>query len=297
MHTSKKVFYILAFCLALLLLVAFLLIPKSPKNLSPKIVTTNFISYDFARAVTGDSNSIKMLINPGSEIHDFEPTPEDIIAINNSELFIYVGGESDNWVFDLLKNNEISPEKTLRLMDFVEQRKDDEHIWTSLPNSIKLIREIEEKLVSLFPEKHTQYSENAENYIARLTKTDQEIREIVDNSNKKELIFADSFPFLYFVEEYGLNYFSAFPGCDEHSEPNANAISELIDKVKADNLKVVLKIELTNGKLANLVAEETGAKVLELNAAHNISREDFEKSLTFADIMEKNVEVLREALS
>lgn len=287
---------------------------KQDKN-TANIISSNFIGYDFARAVTGDASNISMLIKPGTESHSFEPTPEDIINIRKADLFIYVGGESDEWIEDLFKNNEVSEEKTLRLMDLVEVKEEelpdgmeeheheheevteyDEHIWTSPVNAIKLVNGIKDKLSEIHPENKDIYTKNADSYTSRLFDIDQKFRDVIANSNKKELIFGDRFPFRYFVDEYGLDYYAAFPGCSEQTEASSQTIAFLINKAKSDNIKTILKIELTSDKLAKTIADEVGAKVLTLNAAHNISSEDFEKGVTYVDIMESNVDVLKEAL-
>lgn len=298
----------------------------SQNKKTTNIISSNFVGYDFARAVTGDKSEVAMLLKPGSEMHDFEPAPEDIINIKNADLFIYVGGESDEWVEDLLEDNEIPEEKTLRLMDLVEAKEEelsegmegheheseesheehehhheeeveyDEHVWTSPVNAIKLVNGIKEKLSKIYPENENIYTKNADAYTSRLSDIDKKIRDVVANGNKKELIFGDRFPFRYFVDEYGLNYYAAFPGCSEQTEASSKTIAFLINKAKSDNIKTILKIELTSDKLAKSIAEEAGAKVMTLNAAHNISSEDFEKDVTYADIMENNVEVLKEAL-
>ncbi len=315
---SKLIGGILAIALILGVSI-FTVIKLSQSKKTASIISSSFVGYDFARAVTGDNSEVTMLIKPGSEMHDFEPTPEDIINIKNADLFIYVGGESDEWVEDLLKDNEIPEEKTLRLMDLVEIKEEelsegmeehehehehhheeeveyDEHIWTSPVNAIKLVDGVKDKLSKIYPENKDVYAKNADTYTSRLSEIDQKIRNVVSSSNKKELIFGDRFPFRYFVDEYGLNYYAAFPGCSEQTEASSKTIAFLINKVKSDNVKVVLKIELTSDKLAKSIADETNAKVMTLNAAHNISSEDFEKGVTYADIMESNVEVLKEAL-
>ena len=304
------------------------------------VLSTNFIGYDLARAVVGDAGvEVSMLLKPGAEMHDFEPTPEDIIKIREADLFIYVGGESDEWVEEMLDNNEISEEKVLRLMDLVDVKEEelvegmeedyedeeghehadgeyvdeehadeeehehadgeveyDEHVWTSPVNVMKMVDGAREKLAMIYPEKRETFERNAEEYNARLMDIDRKIREVVTESARKELIFGDRFPFRYFVDEYGLDYYAAFPGCSEQTEASSQTIAFLIDKAKAEGVKVILKIELTSDKLAQTIADEAGAKVMTLNAAHNISQEDFERGVTYAEIMEGNLEVLREAL-
>lgn len=320
-RTAKnKPFKIIAgiLAIAIILSISIFTVIKISQNKKPaNIISSNFIGYDFARAVTGDKSGISMLLKPGAETHNYEPTPEDIINIKNADLFIYVGGESDEWIEDLLKDNEISKEKTLRLMDLVEVKKEelsegmeetsaehepeeaeyDEHIWTSLNNAIKLVEGIKEKLSGIYPENKALYAQNTTNYISRLSEIDQKIRHLVASSNQKELIFGDRFPFRYFTDEYGLNYYAAFPGCSEQTEPSSQTIAFLINKAKADHIKTILKIELTSDKLASNIASEVGAKVLTLDSAHNISSENFDKGLTYADIMEHNIEVLKEALN
>ncbi len=268
-----------------------------------KIIAANFIGYDFIRAVTGESSRVEMILKPGEEVHNFEPTPEEIIKIKKADLFIYTGGESDEWIEKLLKDNEVEAEKTLRLMDLVELREEegeegeyDEHIWTSPVNAMKLIEGVREKLTEIYPEEKEKFNQNAKNYSEKFSKFDQEIRKIIENGKRKELVFGDRFPFLYLVREYGLDYYAAFSGCSEQIEASSQTISFLIKKVREDKIPVILKIELTSDKLARSIAEETGAKVLELNAAHNVSEEDFRKGTTYAEMMEKNIGVLREAL-
>ena len=299
----------------------------SQNKKTTNIIATNFIGYDFARAVTGDKTKVSMLLKPGVEMHDFEPTPEDIINIKKADLFIYVGGESDKWVKDLLKDNEISEGKTLRLMDLVEVKEEelsegmeghghvseeatgehehehnedkteyDEHIWTSPVNAIKLVNAIKDKLSNIYPENETIYAKNANAYTSHLSNIDQRIRDIIANGHKKELIFGDRFPFRYFVDEYGLDYYAAFPGCSEQTEASSQTIAFLANKAKTSNVNTILKIELTSDKLAKSIADEVGASVMVLNAAHNISSDDFENGVTYADIMEGNIEVLKEAL-
>ena len=119
----------------------------------------------------------------------------------------------------------------------------------------------------------------------------------MDNAKRKEIIVADRFPFRYFVDEYGLTYYAAFPGCATDTEANAATIAFLTDKVKNDGIPVVFHIELSNEKICESISESTGAKSELLNAVHNISKSDFEAGVTYIDLMEHNVKVLKEALN
>ena len=281
---------------------------KQVKNEKTKIVTTNFPCYDFVRAITKDVDNIEvdMLVTPGSEIHDYEPTPKDIINIKKSKLFVYTGGESDNWVKKIIKENN-----NVKIMDLVDLKKEelvegmegedeeeyDEHVWTSPKNAIKIIDKLKEKIIKIDNKNKNEYEKNAEEYIKKIKEIGKEIENIVKTSKRKTIVFADRFPFRYFTDEYGLEYYAAFKGCSESTEASSKTITFLIKKIKEEKIPVVFHIELSNKKIAKVISKETNTKILELNSAHNISKKDFEKGITYVDIMKKNIESLREALN
>jgi zinc transport system substrate-binding protein len=256
-----------------------------------------------------------MLLKPGAEMHSYEPTPQDIINISNADIFIYVGGDSDNWIEDVLKDINTDKTKIIKLMDLVdvveeehvegmeeheeeeEEVEYDEHVWTSPINAITIINKLKEEIIKVDNDNKSLYEDNSNNYTNELSNIDNEIRSLVKNAKRKELIFGDRFPIRYFVEEYGLSYYAAFPGCSEQTEASAKTITFLINKVKKDNIPVIFHIELSNGNIAKTIAEETGAKVLEFKTAHNISQDDFDAGITYVDIMKSNIEVLKEAIN
>ncbi|MCI6737419.1 MAG: metal ABC transporter substrate-binding protein [Intestinibacter sp.] len=291
-----------------------------------QIVVTSFPQYDFARAVAKDEADISMLIKPGVESHSYEPTPEDIQKIENSDLFIYTGGENDEWVEGILDSLDTSKTKIVKLEDCVTLIEEDEtvglegvsthshddyedsdhehsseieydeHVWTSPKNAIKIIEKIESVLCELDEEKQETYKKNAEEYISEINDIDAQIRNIVKHAKRKTLVFGDRFPFKYFVEEYGLDYKAAFPGCSDEMEPSADTISYLINFIKKENIPVVLHVELSNEKVANTLAEETNTKTMCLNAVHNVSQQDFEKRVTYVSLMRENIKTLKVAL-
>ena len=287
------------------------------KNDKITIMTTNFPSYDFVRAIVGDSDtiSVEMLLKPGAEMHDFEPTPKDIGKIDKSRLFIYTGGDSDEWVDDILKDINTKKTKQVKMMDIVnlvieehkegmesdeeekEEEEYDEHVWTSLENAIIIIDYLKDEIIKIDPDNKDIYEANAKKYIDQIKEVDNEFKQVVSTAKRKEIIFGDRFPLRYFTLEYGLDYYAAFPGCSEQTEASAKTISFLINKVKEDNIPVVFKVELSSGKIADTIAKESNSKVLEFNSAHNISKKDFDKGITYVDIMKSNVKVLKEALN
>ena len=301
--------------LAAILLVGFALIlalaPARKKSEKLSIVATNFPAFDFARAVAGDRAEIKMLIRPGVETHDFEPTPSDIIDIKNSQLFVFVGGESDDWVENILNDLDVEKTKIFKMMDSValveeeitegmegdsDEKEYDEHVWTSLKNAQKIVNGIKTELINISPENKDFFEENAKNYLEKLKNLDAEFEKIVRNGNRKTLVFGDRFPFRYLVDDYGLDYFAAFPGCSEQTEASSQTLAFLVDKIKSENIPVVLKIEQSSSKIARTLSDATGAKILTLNSAHTVSADDFKSGKTYVDLMTENLKVLEEAL-
>ena len=275
------------------------------------VVATIFPAYDFARAVAGDRADITMLLPPGSEIHSYEPTPQDIIRIQNCDVFIYNGGDSDAWVDDVLssiKNDMIVVRMTGCVKTLDEENKagmtvheeggeePDEHVRTSPVNAEKISAAIEKALAEKDPAGAEDYAAALENYTAELQKLDTAFRNTVDSGVRRTLVFADRFPVRYFTEEYGLDYYAAYPGCAEDAEPSAKTVAFLIDKVRQEKVPYVLYIEFSNEKMADVICEDTGCGKLEFDSCHNVSKADFDSGTTYLELMWKNVDTLRKAL-
>lgn len=280
-----------------------------------RIVCTSFPCYDFARAVAGENADVRMLIRPGGEVHAYEPTPTDILDIAGCDLFIYIGGESDVWVDSILESFGEAAPQTLRLFDCVEALEEetlaemtfheameeeeepeyDEHIWTSPKNAVRMLRSVAEALGQILPQ--DAVAANAGNYIAQIEDLDAQIRELIQSAKRDTLVFADRFPLLYFVREYGLNYTAAFPSCTSESEPSAHTVAALIDRIRAEEIPVVFQLELSSGRVAQSIAGETGAAVRTFYSVQNITQTDFERGETYITLMEKNIDALKEALN
>jgi zinc transport system substrate-binding protein len=468
---------------------------ETANNGKPEVVAVNFPAYDFARQIAGDRVNLTMLLPPGAESHSFEPTPRDIIKIQNCDVFIYTGGETDVWVDRILESMDVSKKKIIRMMDAVdvveeeivegmeddehghedenftiedvkdrslpdwegewqsvypylldgtlnpvmehkaesgekttreyydqyktayvtdmdrvvitndsmtfyrngipvtsryaykgfgvitkddgslrvryqfeaignppngapkyvqfsdhliapgkaehfhlyagnesfaalmknpnpthyptyypsaltkdeivaemighdheEEKEYDEHVWTSPKNAQRIVRVIADALCEVDAADAAFFRQNADAYRVQLDELDREFQAVVDAAKRKTIVFGDRFPFRYFADAYGLTYFAAFPGCSTETEPSAATVAFLIDKIKAEKIPVVFHIELSNEKMADTIAEETGAKKRLLHAAHNISKRDFDNGVTFLKIQKANVPRLKEAL-
>ena len=290
--------------------------PELPQDGKPVIVTTLFPAYDFARQIAGERATVILLVPPGAEAHSFEPTAKDMIRIQESTLFFCNGGESEAWVEELLEDQQI---ETLRMLDCVDALEEetvegmqeifeeeegedeegpeyDEHVWTSPINAQILCRAIAARLSKLDPEHADDYAANAERYCAQLAELDGEFREIVSQSKRRTVIFADRFPLRYFTEEYGLEYYAAFPGCAEDTEPSARTVAYLIDRVREGEIPAVFYIEFSNEKMADVICEDTGCEKRLFHSCHSVTPEELAAGVSCVDLMRGNVESLREAL-
>ncbi len=280
------------------------------------IVTTVFPLYDFARNVAGDKANTDMLVTFGADVHSYEPTPRDIIKIIDSDLFINLGSSVDEWTDKVTEAADGKSLNTLSAMDSVDIKDEeavegmeeerghsehtpepDEHIWTSPKNAELIVKSICSALEKADPSNAGYYKKNAENYIYELNRLDGDIRSAVEGAKRKTVVFADRFPMRYFADEYGLEYFAAFPGCSSESEPSAATISFLIEKVKSEHIPVVFFTETSDGKVADTICEASGAEKLLFHSCHNITKQQFDGKATYISLMKQNLKALQTALN
>ena len=281
------------------------------------VVAIGFPSYDAARAVMKGAGEPYMLLPPGVDTHSYDPNPKDMMMVAEADLVVFAGGHSDAWVLSILDSLE-DPPASFALTDQVPllseelvegmehghaghghggEHSIDEHVWTSIANEITIVSRLADELSLLDEGNSALYRANAEAYAEELGSIDAEIRDIVASSRLDTLIFASRFPLLYFVEEYGLGYYAAFPGCAEETEPSARTVAFLIDKAEELGCRYVLNIEFSSPSIARTIADEAGCSVLVFYSMHNISAVDFAAGETYATLMRRNAGVLREALS
>ena len=286
---------------------------KVEESTNMNIVTTIFPAYDFARAVVGDTADLTMLLKPG-----VDAIMQTVKEKMESDIFIYNGGESEEWVEKILESLDTSKMTIIKMMDYVETKEEetvegmqeeeeeetseeeieyDEHIWTSPVNAIKIVKAIKDKIVKTDKNNSDLYESNASSYIEELESINTSFTNIVKDAKRKELVFGDRFPLRYFVDEYELKYSAAFPGCASEVEPSAKTIAFLIDKVNEEKIPVIFYIELSNQKVADSIKESTNVKTLLFHSCHNVTKEDFDSGVTYVDLMKKNVPNLKEALN
>ncbi len=329
----KKVF---AFLLSFALLVSCIVTCAGAEANQINIVTTIFPIYDWVREVVGDNAShanITLLLDNGVDLHSYQPTAQDILAISTADLFIYVGGESDEWVEDVLQSamnpnlkainlvdamgEDILTEEVVEGMEHDHDHEDsedheehdhehehedeaDEHVWLSLRNAGKLTKVIADTLSVIDPDYAEYYQANASAYIGKLADLDARYTDTVNGSAYKTILFGDRFPFRYLADDYGLTYFAAFSGCSAESEASFETIVFLAGKTDELGLPAVLTIEHPKTRIAETIVQATSAKnqkILVLDSMQGTTASDIQAGMTYLSVMESNLEVLKEALN
>lgn len=270
-----------------------------------------------------DRAEVTMLLDNGVDLHSYQPTADDIIKISDCDLFIYVGGESDGWVEDALKEATNKEMQVINLLDVLgEQVKEeevvegmeaeeeesedenepeyDEHVWLSLKNAETLCSAITDALEEIDPANKDAYAANAASYLEKLAALDGEYQTVVDNAARKTVLFGDRFPFRYLVDDYGLSYYAAFAGCSAETEASFETISFLAGKVDELGLPCVLTIEDAQHKIAETIVQNTSKKnqsILTLDSMQSTTSTDVANGTTYLSVMESNLDVLKQALN
>lgn len=294
-----------------------------------RIVTTIFPVYDWVRQILGDDiehAEVIMLLDSGADLHNFQPTAADILKIKQADVFVYIGGESDHWVENVLTVAENPARVTINLMEALgenlreeeivegmetskendhqdddeeEEKEYDEHIWLSLRNAGILVQVIASKMSEADPGYGDSYIKRAQGYTEELSKLDASYEEAVVNGTRKVLLFADRFPFRYLTDDYGLTYYAAFSGCSAESEASFETVMFLARKIDELELPVVLTIENPRTDLADTVIRSTKSgnqQVVSLNSMQSITADDLESGITYLSVMTQNLDALKQAL-
>ena len=289
---------------------------KSSVENKLKIVATIFPAYDFAHNIAGDSADVSLLLPPGVEAHSYEPTPKDMVLIQNCDIFICNGGESESWIDEIIDSLGDRDFTVIKMLDCAgklleedepdgaaQENKDgddleyDEHIWTSPVICADICNKITDAMCKRDAGNSSEYKDRCIKYSDKLLSLSRDIEKTVEGSKRKELIFGDRFPFKYFADEYGLRYYAAFPGCSTQTEPSAAAMARLIEKTNADKIPAIFYIEMSNRSVADTLSEATGAKELLFHSCHNLTRDELERGEDYLSLMRKNLENLKIALN
>lgn len=281
-----------------------------------KIISTVFPPYDLAKQIAGDNAEISILLPPGSEIHNYEPSAKDMIAIRNCDIFLYIGGENEQWAEKLINSNDTKNVTAVKLIDYVpvlsededehdhdhdheheHEHETDEHIWTSPKNAQLMLSAVYDAICKVDPSDKQTYTKNKDAYAKQLSDLDNAYRSAVDNAKNKTIVLADKFPFRYLAHEYGLEFSAAFAACSDESEPGVSTMIKLTKTIKENNIPAVYYLEFSSTKIADTLCDETGATKLMLHSCHNVSKQDIENNVSYVDLMKQNLENLKLTLN
>jgi zinc transport system substrate-binding protein len=272
----------------------------APTSERMAITTTLFPLYDMAKNIGQDKADVSLLLPPGTEAHSFDPKPSDIVRINQSDLFIFTGKFMEPWAEDLAKGvsnkNLVAVDSSFSttMIPGVFHDADepagslDPHIWLDFDNAKVMVDNITHALLEKDPSNATFYQKNADNYKNRLEQLDNQYRSTLSSCKRQEIVYGGHYAFGYLAKRYGIQYLAA-QGLSPDAEPTAKDLIALVAQIKKNNIPFIFYEELTSPKIAETLANETSAKMLLLNAAHNITKEDFENNISFLSIMEENL--------
>ena len=284
------------------------------------IVTTIFPEYDWVRNIAGDNIGnidLTLLCDNGVDMHSFQPTASDIVKISSCDVFVYVGGESDEWVEDVLKEAVNKKMQVVKLMDVIGesaveeeivegmQAEDDEeeggveydeHVWLSLKNAQKCVLAISAAMGAVDPTNNMNYYMNSIGYNNTLHELDLKYEEAVNNAGRDTLLFADRFPFRYLIDDYNLNYYAAFAGCSAETDASFDTVVFLAGKVDELGLNAVITIDSGDQAIAKTIIENTSSKNQEILVMDSMQSTKTSDNRSYVEIMESNLEVLEKAL-
>jgi zinc transport system substrate-binding protein len=275
-----------------------------------RVVASLFPLYDFARQIGKEKAGVVLLVPPGAEPHSFEPRPGDILKIHEADMFLYTGEAMEPWIEEILKGiNKQTPivvdsgkeimmtgEHADKGSAGHEHGKDDPHIWLDFSNAEKMVDAILDGFVRADPSHRAFYMKNAEAYKQQLQSLDKKYFDSLASCKKRILIHGGHFAFGYLARRYNLQYLTAYQGYAPNAEPTPQNLIELMKKLRSNSLRFVFYEELVMPRLAETIARETGAGLLMLNGAHNVTEEELEKGVTFISLMEQNLENLKRGL-
>jgi len=293
-----------------------------------RIVATIFPAYDWVRQIVGNTQDVEltMLLDDGVDLHSYQPTVDDIVKISECDMFLYVGGESDKWVRDALREatnksmvvinllellgDQVSREELVEGMEAEEEDEDegededeieyDEHVWLSLRRAETVCAAIAQALGELDAENAPVYAANAGEYIEKLRSLDAEYAAAAEAAAFDTVLFGDRFPFRYLADDYGLRYYAAFAGCSAETEASFQTVVFLSAKVDELGLPAILQLESSDGSIARTIRDNTAGKnqqILVMDSMQSATGADIEQGATYLSVMENNLAVLMQALN
>lgn len=275
-----------------------------------EIICTVYPAYDWVSQVAGDKANVTYLLDSGVDLHNFQPSVKELVNIKESDLFIYVGGHSDDWAADIIDRSfnsvsllELAGEYTLDEQEVEGMQEEegghshvheDEHIWMSVNGAQVIVEGIVDTLVEIDPDNAKYYEDNGAAYLDELDELEDLYEESLSPFAGDTIIVADRFPFLYLVSDYNLEYFAAFSGCSSELEVSFETLKFLSDKYEELDHTYIFQIEESTQKIGATILGSS-EHILTLNSMQSITGDVSE--ISYISIMKENLSVLLKALS
>lgn len=317
----KKLKILLISCFCLLMMTG--CTTNKANNKKIKVVCTTYVQYDWLQQIIGKENStfdLSLIIKNGVDLHNYQPTVQDIVQISSADLFVCIGGESETWVNDAIKEAKNKDVKMISLMNVLKDRlkeeehlegveehghededetEYDEHLWLSLKNAHQAIEILSNEVQKMDQQHKNIYQKNTKNYLKKIDDLQQQYQETVDNSKTKTLVFADRFPFRYLMNDYSLNYYAAFPGCSAETEASFSTVTFLASKIDELDLSYVVVVDQSDKKMAKTIINCTknkNQKIVTLDSLQAVKQEQIDQGYSYLKAMKHNLKVLKKCL-
>lgn len=304
---NKKIFFLSAILITAVIAVACVVATYSGESVKRApdgrllITATMFPQYDFVRAIAGDKADVRLLLPPGTEGHTFEPTPADIKAIDNSDIFIYTDKSMEPWAAKIIagvKNKKLKVVDSSRGIKLIKNGGDiDPHVWTDPLNAIAMVENIRAALCSADSKNSRYYTKNTKTLEDQIASLNIEFKKMAKNARLKTIVLGGSNPFAYFMKRYKINCAAAHDSCSGEGDASARRVAEMAEIIRNGGIKVVYYSEMTPPKMASALASETGAELVQLNSCHTVTPEEFKKGVTYVSLMKDNAEKLKKGLN
>lgn len=317
----KKIKMIFISCLCLLMISG--CTTNKVDNKRIKIVCTTYVQYDWLQQIIGKENGtfdLSLIIKNGVDLHNYQPTVQDIVQISSADLFVCIGGESESWVKDAIKEAKNKNVKMISLMSLLKGRlkeeehlegveehdhetedetEYDEHVWLSLKNAHQVIKALSKKIQRMDQKHQNIYQKNTHKYLKEINDLQDHYQEAVDHAKTKTLVFADRFPFRYLMNDYSLKYYAAFPGCSTETEASFSTVTFLASQVDEYDLSYVIVIDQSDKKMAKTIIHCTknkNQKIVTFDSLQSIKQEQMNQGYSYLKAMKHNLKVLKKCL-
>lgn len=274
----------------------------------PNVIVTLFPQYDMVRAIAQDKVNLEFLLPAGVEPHAYEPTPNTLIKINESDLFIYTSDDMETWISNLFNELDengpiiINTSVGVELISHEDEHEGEEseldpHYWLDPLNAKIMVVNVTNGLIEMDPDNKDFYQANSAKYLEELDALDREFIDLFNRVKLNKIIYGGHFAFGYLAHRFNVEILSPYSGYSPDAEPSVSSLTELIDVMDTNQINVIFYEELVDPKIARTISEQTGAVIEILHGAHNLSAEEMEQGLTYFDVMRSNIEKLKVALN